>query len=129
MQDHVRGPAIGLIFTGAIGILLAIANLVMGGAMMEWAQSMAPEGQAPPAGMMEANSAISIAFTALNVLASAFILFGGMKMMKLESRTMVLAASIVAMIPCFACCLIGIPVGIWSLIVLSKPEVKSAFTS
>jgi len=129
MQDHVRGPAIGLIFTGAIGILVAIANIVLEGAMMEWVRSLTPEGQAPPAGMMEANSALSIAITVLSVLASAFILFGGLKMMKLESRTVVLAASIVAMIPCVGCCVIGLPVGIWSVIVLSKPEVKAAFTS
>jgi hypothetical protein len=39
-----------------------------------------------------------------------------------------LAAAIVALIPCFSpCCLIGLPIGIWALVVLSKPEVKSQF--
>jgi hypothetical protein len=40
-------------------------------------------------------------------------------------------ASILAMIPCFTscCCLVGLPIGIYALVVLNKPEVKSAFTS
>jgi hypothetical protein len=39
-----------------------------------------------------------------------------------------MAASIIAMIPCVSpCCLLGLPIGIWALVVLMKPEVKSAF--
>jgi hypothetical protein len=39
-----------------------------------------------------------------------------------------MAASIIAIIPCFGpCCCLGIPVGIWALVVINKPEVKSAF--
>ena len=37
-------------------------------------------------------------------------------------------ASILAMIPCLSpCCLIGLPIGIWALVILMKPEVKAAF--
>ena len=59
---------------------------------------------------------------------AAFILFGALKMKKLESYGLAMAASIIAMIPCFSpCCLLGLPIGIWAVVVLSKPEVKSAF--
>ena len=27
-----------------------------------------------------------------------------------------------------ACCLLGVPFGIWALVVLNKPEVKAQFT-
>jgi hypothetical protein len=34
------------------------------------------------------------------------------------------------MIPCISpCCLLGLPIGIWALVVLLKPEVKAAFTA
>ena len=33
------------------------------------------------------------------------------------------------MVPCLACCLVGLPVGIWSLVVLLNAEVKAAFKS
>ena len=53
---------------------------------------------------------------------------GGLKMKSLESYSLVMTVSVIAMIPCFSpCCLIGLPIGIWALVVLSKPEVKSAF--
>ena len=37
-------------------------------------------------------------------------------------------SAIMAIIPLISCCfVIGIPVGIWALVVLSKPEVKAFF--
>jgi hypothetical protein len=62
------------------------------------------------------------------MLVSGLILFGGLKMQKLENYGLAMAASIVAMIPCISpCCLVGLPIGIWAVVVLSKPEVKNAF--
>ena len=32
------------------------------------------------------------------------------------------------MVPCISpCCLVGLPIGIWALVVLNKPEVKGSF--
>jgi hypothetical protein len=39
-----------------------------------------------------------------------------------------MAAAIMAMIPCNCCCLLGLPFGIWALVMLMKPEVKSQFS-
>jgi len=37
-------------------------------------------------------------------------------------------AAILAMIPCVTpCCFLGLPFGIWAVIVLRKPGVKDAF--
>ena len=69
-----------------------------------------------------------VAFCIVGVVGGIFILLGGIKMRRLESYGLSMAASIVAMIPCLsACCLIGFPIGIWSLVILSKAEVKSVF--
>ena len=62
------------------------------------------------------------------LVVSAFIAFGGLKMMKLQNRSLAMATSIVAMLPLWSCCCLGIPLGIWSLVVLGKPEVKSSFS-
>ncbi len=39
------------------------------------------------------------------------------------------AASVIGMIPCCTscCCLVGLPVGIWSLMTLMDNDVKAAF--
>jgi len=56
------------------------------------------------------------------------VLLGAGKMQKLESYQFALTASIMAMVPCISpCCLFGLPLGIWALVVLNKPEVKSHF--
>jgi hypothetical protein len=59
---------------------------------------------------------------------SVLILLGALKMKKLENYTFSIIATIVAMVPCISpCCLVGLPIGIWALVVLNKPEVKSSF--
>ena len=50
-------------------------------------------------------------------------------MQKLQNYQFALTASIVAMVPCISpCCVFGLPFGIWALVVLNKPEVKSQFS-
>jgi len=56
------------------------------------------------------------------------VFFGALKMKKLQSHGLAVTSSILAMIPCGGlCCLFGLPLGIWSLVVLNRPEVKDAF--
>jgi hypothetical protein len=51
-------------------------------------------------------------------------------MKKLESYSFAMAAAIIAMIPCISpCCLLGLPFGIWALVVLGDGSVKAAFQS
>ena len=65
-------------------------------------------------------------FMAMNGL----VLLGAIKMLRLQSRALAMTACIVAMIPftVSCCCVLGLPFGIWGLVVLNKPEVKSHFT-
>ena len=35
--------------------------------------------------------------------------------------------TIVSMLPCSCCWTLGLPFGIWALVVLNQPEVKDAF--
>jgi hypothetical protein len=63
----------------------------------------------------------------LMVLGGGIVLYGAWQMKDLRSQGSAMAASITAMLPCNLCCLVGLPVGIWSLVVLNRPEVKNAF--
>jgi hypothetical protein len=56
-----------------------------------------------------------------------FVLFGAIQMLQLRNRTVAFIATIAAMLPCQCCCLLGLPFGIWALIVLNKPEVKKCY--
>ena len=71
---------------------------------------------------------VGLAFSVIGLALSAFFIFASTKMRKLESYGLVTTATILSMIPCVSpCCCVGLPIGIWILVVLSKPEVKSAF--
>jgi hypothetical protein len=48
-------------------------------------------------------------------------------MKRLENYGFALTGAIVAMVPCSGCCLLGLPFGIWALVVLSDSSVKEAF--
>ena len=54
------------------------------------------------------------------------IFSGASKMKQLESYRQALIISIVAFLPC-TCCFLGLPIGIWSLVVIHSPEVRSYF--
>jgi predicted Ser/Thr protein kinase len=65
--------------------------------------------------------------TSLVTLApSVLVLIGGLKMLRFESRAWAIAAAILAIVfpPLH---LIGIPVGIWVLVILSQQDVRNAF--
>ena len=126
----VKGPAIALIIIAGLGAAYyafsGIFALFVGGAMFH--QQMPPDispqlkafiegAQGPLAGV------VNLMIAALN----GFVLFGAIKMMRLQSYGLVMAATIAAMLPCQCCCLFGLPFGIWALVVLNKPEVKSHF--
>ena len=79
--------------------------------------------------MMFAQSVGGVIGSIVGFAFDGLVLFGGLKMKKLESHGLVTAASIFAMLPCCISlgCLVGLPGGIWSLVVINKPEVKSVF--
>ena len=54
-------------------------------------------------------------------------ILGAWKMRKLELYGLAITASILAMLPCTLGFIIGLPAGIWALMVLRQPDVKAAF--
>ena len=65
--------------------------------------------------------------SALGLTLDAMILFGGFKMHSLRGRTLATVGAVCAIIPVNSCFCIGIPFGIWALVVLFDPNVKAAF--
>jgi len=58
---------------------------------------------------------------------AVLVLIGGFMMHNLKSLAWARTGSIAAMVPCSICCIGGLPVGIWALVVLARPEVKRGF--
>jgi len=125
VREMVKVPAILLMVAAAIGVvfclLMILLNLlstglsaVMGGG----------EGQV----FNFLSGGIGIAFDILGIVLAGFIVYGAMQMKDLKNHTMALLAAIIVMVPFLSpCCVVGLPVGIWALVILVKPEVKAAF--
>ncbi len=120
----VNGPATGLLCVAIIGFLAQVIGLIFN--LGAGAAMMGHQANNPFAAM--GSPVFSIIGGVIGILVSGFIVFGALKMKKLENHGLAMATSIIAMIPCISpCCIIGLPIGIWALVVLAKPEVKSAF--
>jgi hypothetical protein len=125
----VQGPAIGLIVTaalgfvaGALGIIMNLAGVTMG------AMGGQQQSQEVPAWVNMMSGGLGIVSSLLGIVMSVVILMGALKMKRLENYTFAIIATVVAMVPCISpCCFVGLPIGIWALVVLNKPEVKGAF--
>ena len=132
--QQVKGPAIALKVTAILNILLAVWSLVkLTFFHVNFQQLFAgiPEFNDP-----QIQSLLNLAYGPLGVMSDLFglaisilVLIGASKMQSLRSYGFAFAAAILAMIPCLTpCCLLGLPFGIWALVVLNRPEVKSHFT-
>jgi len=121
----VKGPAIGLMVVAILGVIVQIVSLIFN---LAGASFLANSQMPKEAWANLLSGPITVISGILCILMGGLILFGALKMKKLESYGLAMAVSIIAMVPCFSpCCVIGLPIGIWALVVLSKPEVKSAF--
>ncbi|MFQ5790742.1 MAG: hypothetical protein ACE5JI_09730 [Acidobacteriota bacterium] len=73
-------------------------------------------------------SGFALMGSAVGLLIAGFVAYASLEMKKLRQWGLAVTASILAMIPCISpCCIIGLPMGVWSLVVLLKDEVKAAF--
>jgi hypothetical protein len=129
----VSGPAIGLLVTAGLGIAGQILGLLMnllgmGMASMEgMSEFESMEGAEWAAPLMSGTIGIISAF--IGIAVAILIIFGALQMKKMRGWGLSLTAAIVAMVPCISpCCILGLPIGIWALVILLKPEVKAAFT-
>ena len=64
----------------------------------------------------------------VGLLLDTVVILGARALQRLEGYGMAMSGAIVAIIPCLSPCLIlGMPFGIWALVLLSSQDVKSAF--
>jgi hypothetical protein len=127
-RSKVQMPAIGLMVYAILNLFAVtgtvVANLL--GGMGEAYTAMADSG-VDPSMIGIISNAYSGCMSCMGLLFTGVILLAGIKMRGLESYGLCIAGSVLAVLPCNVCCCVGLVIGIWSLVVLSREEVKSAF--
>jgi GYF domain 2 len=148
--QKVKVPAIGLIVTAIINLLLSLWSL------LEWMffrpnqQEMNAQSQQLDSALQQLNNpqlqqfvhkvfhmmygqlgtSLGLVNVFFGLIMSVLILAGALKMRLLRSYEFALTAAILSVVPCLTpCCgyIIGLTFGIWALVVLRRPGVKSQF--
>jgi hypothetical protein len=127
-RDALNLPSIFLMVNGGIAVVLGLIGAVV---WVAHAQTIEMPFRLPP-------DQVSPRLT--SYMLAAFSLIGGfiyggvlvaaaIYMRSLRRHSSAVIGSIVSMLPCSSCCFLGIPLGIWSLVVLTQPDVKEAFVN
>ncbi len=123
---QISGPSTALLITGIIGAIFSVAtffSLIIGTGLSTFWREDIPDVYGE---IWEGAAGMGSSF--VGILVAGFIIYAALKMKELNQWGLAMAASILAMIPCISpCCIIGLPIGIWCLVVLTKPEIKAAF--
>jgi hypothetical protein len=128
VSEQVAGPAIGLLVTAGVGALFSLARIAM--MVFGFSLSTLSSGSEQDRFINMLSGTIGVATSVIGLIIAGVIFFGARRMQELRSWGLALTVSILAMIPCISpCCLIGLPIGIWAIVVLVRPEVKAAFTA
>lgn len=125
-KSKLLGPAIGLIVAAGVNLLIIAGRLALGGIDLP-----PPPPDADPsyvAGYQIGAKAV-IGAILLGGITNMVTLLGGVMMLRLKMRALAVTGAILAMVPCLSCCWpLGLGMGIWALVALNDPTVRSAFT-
>jgi hypothetical protein len=70
-----------------------------------------------------------LAMLMMNLAFSITLIVGGWRMRQLKSYGLAMVAAIMALLPCTFGWILGLPMGIWALVVLMDPAVREGFES
>ena len=125
VTDRLKGPGIALLI---VGILVIIASF--GDVAVNFSGNLPRVANQTIQRLIEGmHGRGALAWSVLHVAIGVIITIAGVRMQQARSHGLVMTAAILAMIPCTSggCCLLGLPIGIWVLVIIMEPTVKAAF--
>lgn len=124
----VGAPAIGLIVTGIIGILFQVANILLNLLGMGMSGVAAASGDSGAVGGLM-SGVLGLVYNGFACLMGGLVIFGALRMKALKGYGVALTGAIIAALPCTSpCCFLGLPLGIWAIVVLMNQDVKTSFS-
>lgn len=128
----VRPPAIAVIVAMAISMLLQLVSIARNalGMALPVAAADPNDPAAIPAWANAVGGGVGIVISIIGLIAGALVIYCMTRMMRLEQYALAVTGAVIAMVPCVSpCCVLGLPFGIWALVILLQEDVKAAFRS
>ena len=113
--EAIRGPAIAMILVNLAS--MAVNLLILFSGMMEFSQHDPSD-----------TDVITWVVFLCCTLANAFSLLASILMLMRKQFALSIVGCLLAMLPIGVCCIGGLPVGLWAMTTLLRPEVRSTFT-
>jgi hypothetical protein len=118
---RISAPAIGLMVAGGLSLAFTLFYILLVSVIGVAAIADKQTADAlPGVGIMIGAAVVKLALDALT-------LYGAWQMRQLRNWGLSMTAAICAMLPCSVCCLLGLPLGIWAVVVLIDRDIKQAF--
>ncbi|MGE0757206.1 MAG: hypothetical protein AB7O38_09305 [Pirellulaceae bacterium] len=114
--QRVQVPAYGLMVTG--GLTFFTAFLFLPSLLFPQALELPPQS--------DLEVVFGVVFMLLTFALGIAVLYGALQLQQLASYRWSLAAAVLACLPCY-CFFVGVPFGIWALVLLSRLDVQRAF--
>lgn len=127
--EKLKAPAIGLIVIGALNGVTGLLTLLGGAVRLTGilGPESLPADEAEKTGFL-IGTAFGYGVALLSLAAAPVIIYGALKMLRGNSYALARTSAILAIVPLVSCCfIIGIPLGVWALMVLNQPDVRAFF--
>lgn len=125
--SRVALPSMLMLVLSGVTALLNMVGIAMN--ILGSLGSVVGAGGSEQVGVAIFSGGISVVMGVVSILFNLFVIFGSLKMRKLESHTLALVAAVLFSLPCSLCCLLNTPIGIWAIVVLLDNNVRPAFRS
>jgi hypothetical protein len=138
VENLVRWPGACLAAAGLLQIFTSIGSLAISAwvdvdeVVRQYLESVAPGSSSDVdfGGSLDWSSPLNLALNTVFFVLHGLIVWGGVSMMMQRRWGLSMAAAVLAIFPCTSpCCCLGLPLGIWAVVVLTRPEVKAAMRS
>lgn len=130
-REQLTVPAILFMVAGVLGILNGLVSIAMAPMIerfvLDFGKNDPAIAQAVHDALASANGPVARALNFAGIALLGLMTFGAWQMKNLKSYGLAIATCVIGLLPLSSCCCLTLPVGIWGLVVLLKPEVKAEF--
>jgi serine/threonine protein kinase len=122
-------PAVGLIVAGLLKVFSALTVVVLfGNPRSNWLGNLLGHNIPgfPPPFFPFSNPLFGWSIGVFKAIPALLMIYGGVQMVQLRSYAWSIAAGILGIV---CCSFVGLPMGIWALVVLTRADVREAFAN